>query len=71
VAFALGETNDPRAATALFRIVVRDAANRWIRTAVLSSCASMADRLFVNLYTDPGPSAPDGNDSHFRGQKNA
>jgi len=58
VAFALGETGDLRAATALYRIVVRDAANRWIRTAVLSSCASMADRLFVNLCTDPGPPAP-------------
>jgi len=49
VAFALGESNDPRAATALSRIVIRDAANRWIRTAVLSSCARMADRLLVNL----------------------
>ena len=61
VALALGETSDPRAEKGLARIVVRDAANRWIRTAVLSSCASMADRLFVDLWTNPSPSAPGGN----------
>ena len=39
VALALGETSDPRAVAALARIARRDGANRWIRTAVLSSCA--------------------------------
>ena len=61
VAFALGETSDPRAANALYRIVDRDAANGWIRTAVLSSCASLADRLFVKLYTAWISPAPDEN----------
>ncbi len=61
VALSLGETSDPRAETALARIVVRDAANRWIRTAVLSSCASTADRLFVDLWTDPSSPAPSAN----------
>ena len=60
VALALGETSDPRAETALARIVVRDAANRWIRTAVLSSCVSTADRLFVDLWTKPSSPAPGG-----------
>ncbi len=51
VALALGDTTDERAVAALARIARRDAANRWIRTAVLSSCASTADRLFVDLWT--------------------
>jgi putative heme-binding domain-containing protein len=58
VGLALGETSDSLAAKALARIVVRDAANRWIRTAVLSSCASTADRLFGEIVTDPSPPAP-------------
>ncbi len=60
-AFALGDAHDPRAAVALARIVRRDAANRWIRTAVLSSSAEMADRLFVELKADRNPPAPDTN----------
>ena len=38
---------------ALLSIARRDAANRWIRAAVLSSCAATAHRLFVDLWTDP------------------
>jgi putative membrane-bound dehydrogenase-like protein len=53
VAFALGETNDPGAARALYQILIQDATDWWIRTAVLSSCVAMADRLFVNLYARP------------------
>jgi putative membrane-bound dehydrogenase-like protein len=58
VALALGDTRDPRAGTALARIVRRDAANRWIRTAVLSSCAAMADRLFAMLEAERGATEP-------------
>jgi putative heme-binding domain-containing protein len=57
----LAETSDPRAETVLARIVVRDAANRWIRTAVLGSCASTADRLFGDLLADLGPFDPGAN----------
>jgi putative heme-binding domain-containing protein len=49
-AFALGKNGDPRAVTALGQLVLRDAANPWIRAAVLSSCASIADSLLVELY---------------------
>src|SRR5205814_4507082 len=55
LAFALGETSDPRAEAALARIVTRDAGNRWIRAAVLSSCTSTADRLMVDLWRDTNP----------------
>jgi putative membrane-bound dehydrogenase-like protein len=58
VAFALGETHDPRAGTGLALIVRRDAANRWIRTAVLSSSAATADRLFAVLKTDRSSTEP-------------
>src|SRR5581483_10834 len=66
VALALGDgdTTDPRAIAALARIARRDAANRWIRTAVLSSCGSTADRLFVELATR-SPSPPGGDSSDF------
>jgi putative membrane-bound dehydrogenase-like protein len=50
-ALALGETTDPRAVAALGRIARRDSANRWIRTAALSSCAGTSDRLVVELTT--------------------
>ncbi|MGP0068245.1 MAG: PVC-type heme-binding CxxCH protein, partial [Isosphaeraceae bacterium] len=58
VALALGDTRDPRAGTAVAGIVRRDAANRWIRMAVLSSSAAMADRLFVVLTKDRGATEP-------------
>ena len=52
VAFTLGELDDPRAVDAMARIVRRDAADLWVRTAVLSSCARRADRLAVALLSD-------------------
>jgi putative membrane-bound dehydrogenase-like protein len=52
-AFAMGETTDPRAVAALARIARRDGADRWMRAAVLSSCAATADRLFAELATAP------------------
>jgi putative membrane-bound dehydrogenase-like protein len=58
VALALGESDDPRVATALARIARCDGANPWFRAALLSSCGSIADRLFVDLWTDANPPAP-------------
>ncbi len=49
VALALGETSDRRAVTALVQIARRDVANRWMRAAVLSSCAATADRVLAEL----------------------
>ena len=57
VAFAMGETNDPRATAALARIARADVANRWIRAAVLSSCATTADRLLVDRWQDTSRAA--------------
>jgi putative membrane-bound dehydrogenase-like protein len=61
VAFALGEIKDPQATIALGQIAAQDAANYWIRMAVLSSCTTMADRLFVDLSTKSRLTVPDGN----------
>ncbi len=66
VALALGETSDPGAVAALARIARRDGANRWIRTAVLSSCAATADRLFAELATGPSADAPGRGNSWSR-----
>ncbi|HZW31529.1 MAG TPA: PVC-type heme-binding CxxCH protein, partial [Isosphaeraceae bacterium] len=60
VAFALGETSDPRAGSTLARILRRDAANRWIRAAVLSACAATADRLLLDLWSGTGPPGSTG-----------
>ncbi len=59
-ALALGESNDPRVGNSLLSIARRDATNRWIRAAVLSSCVATAHRLIVDLWADevaPIPSA--------------
>jgi putative membrane-bound dehydrogenase-like protein len=53
VAFSLGETTDPRATTALARIAKRDADDKWIRAAVLSSAGETAGKLFVALLEKP------------------
>ena len=53
VALALGDTSSARAVAALARIARRDSPNRWIRTAVLSSCTQIADQLFAELTTGP------------------
>jgi putative membrane-bound dehydrogenase-like protein len=52
LAFTLGEIADPRVADALADIARRDAANPWIRTAVLSSVASRSDELLIRLLED-------------------
>jgi putative heme-binding domain-containing protein len=51
-ALALGESNDPRVGSSLLSIARSDAANRWIRAAVLSSCIATAHRLILDLWTD-------------------
>src|SRR5438093_9701433 len=52
LAFTLGEITEPRAADALAAIAMRDAADPWIRTAVLSSVANTSDQLLTRLLTD-------------------
>jgi putative heme-binding domain-containing protein len=49
VAFTLGESGDPRAIDALAAIAARDIDEPWIRTAVLSSCATRAEALAAAL----------------------
>jgi len=49
LAFTLGQFNDPRAAEALAKIAQRDAADPWIRTAILSSVANTSDQLLAKL----------------------
>ncbi|WP_010585216.1 PVC-type heme-binding CxxCH protein [Schlesneria paludicola] len=53
VAFSLGESDSPVAVAALSRIARRDGADQWIRTAVLSSVAQSADKLFMELMNPP------------------
>src|SRR5207244_6073584 len=52
LAFTLGEITDPRAADALATIARRDAADPWIRTALLSSVANTSDQLLTRLLAD-------------------
>ncbi|HEX4149873.1 MAG TPA: HEAT repeat domain-containing protein, partial [Pirellulales bacterium] len=52
VAFTLGEVDDQRAATALTSIARRDAADPWMRAAVLSSTGPHAERLLHDLIAD-------------------
>jgi putative membrane-bound dehydrogenase-like protein len=49
VAFSLGETQDPRATTALARIAQQDASDSWMRVAMLSSSAQRASTLLAEL----------------------
>jgi putative membrane-bound dehydrogenase-like protein len=52
VAFSLGETKDPRTISVLAEIARKNVSDRWIRTAVLSSVANTADRVFIELLRD-------------------
>ncbi len=49
VAFTLGEVDDPRAVAGLARIAARDAADEWMRSAVLSSSNGRADGLVAEI----------------------
>jgi putative membrane-bound dehydrogenase-like protein len=52
LAFTLGEISDSRAADTLATIAKHDAADAWIRTAVLSSVPNSSDRLLTRLLAD-------------------
>ncbi|MEW6305163.1 MAG: PVC-type heme-binding CxxCH protein [Verrucomicrobiota bacterium] len=52
VAFTLGEVSDPRATQALSVVARRDAADHWMRTAVLSSATESADELLQDALAD-------------------
>ena len=52
LAFALGESASPDRLAALAAIARRDAADRWIRAAVLSSLAEGAEVVFEELIAD-------------------
>jgi putative heme-binding domain-containing protein len=52
LAFALGAVKDPASGRALSRIARRSAADPWIRTAVLSSSASFAADILIDLMAD-------------------
>ena len=52
LALTLGEITDPRTADALATIAAHDAADPWIRTAVLSSAANTSDQLLARLLAD-------------------
>ncbi len=52
LAFTLGEITDARAIDALATIARRDAADSWIRAAVLSSMPNTSDRLLARLLSD-------------------
>jgi putative membrane-bound dehydrogenase-like protein len=52
LAFTLGELSDPRALDALAAIAKRDAAEPWIRTAVLSSTGDTSHHLLARLLAD-------------------
>jgi putative membrane-bound dehydrogenase-like protein len=52
LAFTLGEIPDPRSLDALATIAKRDAADPWIRTAILSSVPNNGDQLLSRLLSD-------------------
>jgi putative membrane-bound dehydrogenase-like protein len=54
VAFTLGDIHTDRATTALAEIAQRDAGNRWIELAILSSSFGRAGQLFSQLAARTG-----------------
>lgn len=52
VALSLGETAEPRAADALMQLAQRSADGLWLRSAVLSSSARVADRMLADILRD-------------------
>ena len=51
-AFSLGETTDPRAASALANIASRDAGDYWMRTAIMSSSLNLAAGMIEQLLEE-------------------
>jgi putative membrane-bound dehydrogenase-like protein len=54
VAFALGELSDAQATGGLAEVAARDAADSWLRTAVLSSCKERSGDLLAVLVERDG-----------------
>jgi putative membrane-bound dehydrogenase-like protein len=52
LAFTLGESDSPRAASALARMLRQSADDRWMRTALLSSIPGSAHHIFAALAGD-------------------
>jgi putative membrane-bound dehydrogenase-like protein len=50
LAFTLGETMDPGRIEVLTALALRDAADRWIRSAILSSVSTCAAQVFAGLF---------------------
>jgi HEAT repeat protein len=51
LALTLGEWNDPRAAEALSKLLIRDLNDEWMRTAVLSSASGKSTELLTALLS--------------------
>lgn len=51
-ALTLGEVDSPRRIEALAKIARRDCADRWVRTAILTSVSDDADNLLADLMAD-------------------
>lgn len=66
LAFTLGEVSDARALDALATLARRDAADPWIRTAILSSVAKTSDQLLQRLLADPALAADPAATELFR-----
>ena len=63
LAFTLGEFDDAGRYTALAAIARHDAADRWVRLAILSSLAQGGGQLFATLAADPAfRASPAGRD---------
>jgi putative membrane-bound dehydrogenase-like protein len=54
LAFTLGETHNPDRIEALAKIARRDVADKWMRSAILSSLASSEAAMFAALAPSPG-----------------
>ena len=66
LAFSLGEASGTAKVAPLAQIVRRDAADLWVRAAVLSSLAEGAGRMFALLAADPGFGAGAGGADFLR-----
>lgn len=65
-AFTLGELDDRRVLDALASLAEHDAADPWIRTAVLSSVATAADQLLCRLLANEEFTASPASDDLIR-----
>lgn len=53
VAFALGEVESTQAVNPLRRLAILDGADRWMQTAILSSCYRHGNALLMTFLKDP------------------